>query len=99
MRKKGNAQLEDWILKEINMELKIQKIGIISLGMDGSDEYLLVRVVDGEATESQLYGEIMPRYYRDCSHHGGYFCSSITIVKQQYSGDDFIVTVHHRYDV
>lgn len=49
MRKKGNAQLEYWILKEINLELKIQKIGIISLGMDGSDEYLLVRVVDGEA--------------------------------------------------
>lgn len=41
----------------------------------------------------------MPRYYRDCSHHGGYFCSSISIVKQQYSSDDFIVTVHHRYDV
>jgi hypothetical protein len=76
-----------------------QRIGVIDDGIDGSDEYLLVTSDDDSATAQDVETEFLNRYYRDTNRAGGYFCAAVTVQKKSYSDNEFIVIIHHRYDV
>jgi len=78
----------------------IQQIGNIDEGIDGRDEYVIVKRIDGEdATVEDVHEWVLNLVYRDCQHAGGYYCKTVYVVKQQYSDNEFICTICHRYDV
>ena len=77
----------------------IQQIGSIDEGIDGRDEYVIVKRIDGEtATEKDVHEWVLNLVYRECHHAGGYYCKTVCVVKQQYSDNEFICTICHRYD-
>ena len=77
---------------------KVQKIGDISHGIDGRDEYLLAKGLEDDVDVSELEEAYLSRFYRDCDYPGGYFCHSITVQKMPF-GNEAIIVIHHRYDV
>lgn len=77
----------------------ITRIGTIEHGIDGSDEYLLVRDREQELDEQHLADLLDRRYYRRSSHPGGYFCTTQRIIHDPIHDDRCIVIVQHRYDV
>lgn len=77
---------------------KVQRIGVIEQGIDGTDEYLLIKS-DDAATADEVEHEFLNLYYRDTNHAGGYYCADVTVQQKNYSDHEFIVIVHHRYDV
>ena len=77
----------------------VQTIGVIDYGIDGSDEYLLVASDDDSATIEDVETEFLNLYYRDTHRAGAYFCHTVTVQKKSYSDNEFIVIIHHRYDV
>ena len=77
----------------------IQKIGIIHLGVDGSDEYVLLTSNEG-ATAKDVKGWMMDRvYYETNQEAGGYYCNHVTVMPHPVFDDQFVCTIHHRYDV
>lgn len=80
------------------LDIQVQRIGAIHHGIDGSDEYLLVRSNVDDITPSDVMEILLPRYYKDCNGPGQYFCNSILAV-QSTSANEVIATVQHRYDV
>jgi hypothetical protein len=84
---------------ETNPELHITKIGMISHGIDGSEEFILVERLDDAMTPDQCEEIMLPRYYRACGAPGSYFCTSVMAVQQKYSRSACILTIQHRYDV
>ncbi len=77
---------------------KVQTIGVIDNGIDGSDQYLLITVDNDSATTEEVEHEFLNLYYRDTSQPGGYFCHTVTVQRKSYSDHEFIVIIHHRYD-
>ena len=80
-------------------ELEITPIGDINKGIDGLDKFCLVRARADDITLSS----IRIAFEQHCnlfssSHPGALFCSAVSIVRQQYQQDVYIVTVHYRYD-
>lgn len=80
-------------------ELEITPIGDINKGIDGSDKFYLVRPLADDITLSS----IRIAFEQHCnlfssSHPAALFCSAVSIVRQQYQQDVYIVTVHYRYD-
>lgn len=78
-------------------ELEITPIGDINKGIDGLDKFYLVRPLADDITLSS----IRIAFEQHCnlfssSHPGALFC--VSIVRQQYQQDVYIVTVHYRYD-
>lgn len=49
-------------------------------------------------TPSTLLHPLTMRYYRDCTHPGGYFCRSMDYLPMPYYPNIAIVIIHHRYD-
>ena len=80
-------------------ELRIVRIGVVEHGIDGSDEYIHVTRLDDSATAEQIEQWLLPSYYRECSHAGGYFCNTVHAVPEKYSDNQFIVCIAHQYDV
>lgn len=78
---------------------KVQTIGVIDNGNEGSDQYLLVTIDNDFATTEEIEHEFLKVYYRDTNRAGGYFCHAVTAQKKSYSDHEFIVIIHHRYDV
>ena len=81
------------------MEIKIEKIGKIDKGIDGSDEYVLLTRLDDDLTPDQAVDWLLPKVYRECSYPGGYFCQTVLAVQAEYSRNTVICTIQHRYDV
>jgi hypothetical protein len=79
--------------------LQTKRIGAIDLGVDGSDEYLLVWDNEQEHSAEELEQHLLERYFRDTNTPGGYFCYSVIVGRHPYYTDKFIATVFHRYDV
>lgn len=75
-----------------------QRIGLIPLGIDGSDEYLLVTDRDGDIDIEAVRQEYLEQHYRDTDTPGGYFCRAVTVAKLP-ADNRCIVIVHHRFDV
>ena len=81
------------------MNAKIESIGRISHGVEGSDEYVRVRTEDAH-TPSQVRDWLLPQVYRDTTQEaGGYFCHRVTIMPRPYLDDEFVAIIHHQYDV
>jgi len=77
----------------------VKIIGVIDDGIDGSDEYLLVASDNDSATIEDVETEFLNLYYCDTHRAGAYFCHTVTVQKKSYSDNEFIVIIHHRYDV
>ena len=80
--------------------LKIERIGCITKGIDGSDEYLLVWDNEVAHTADSLSQHLTETYYRDTHRPGGYYCHSVSVIEDpSHGGYKHIAVVHHRYDV
>lgn len=77
----------------------IRDIGTLDHGIDGSDQYLLVRDLEQEIDRRHVFDTIMPRYYRDCTRPGGYFCKNLRVMADPLFTDQCIVIIEHRYDI
>ena len=74
-------------------------IGTICHGIDGSDEYLLVRDLEQELDVQHLEVRLLQRFYCRSSRPGGYFCTTQRIIPDPVHDYKCIVIVQHRYDV
>ena len=75
------------------------RIGTVSEGVDGVDEYNLLKSSEDDLTPEQAIAWLLPKVYRRCSGAGTYFCHDVRAVQVQYSTSEVICTVEHRYDV
>ncbi len=85
---------------ENTAEMKTQKIGDISEGIDGRDQFVLLTRIDASLTMEQAEGYMLRRCYVDSREEaGGYFCHSVTALPVPAKDNEFVIIVHHRYDV
>ena len=77
----------------------VQKIGVLHVGVEGSDEYVLMRFPDPiSIVDAREW--LLSRVYRDTHQEaGGYFCNSVTMMPHPLFLDVFVGVIHHRYDV
>lgn len=81
-------------------DIKMTQIGHISLGIDGSDQYVLVERRDANLSPKQAIEWLLPQVYRETRQEaGGYFCTSVHAVREQYRKNACICTIQHRYDI
>ena len=82
------------------MEIKVTQIGRIEMGIDGSDQYVLLERRDADLSPKQAIEWLLPQVYRETHQEaGGYFCKRVSAVRTQYRKDSCICTIHHQYDV
>lgn len=74
---------------------EVIRIGEISHGIDGKDEYL--RVITTRSKQ-EIQNIMNFQYLRDSIRPGGYFCNQVSVIPVPHY-DAFICIVHHRYDV
>jgi hypothetical protein len=79
--------------------LTISRIGDISKGIDGRDEYVLLTCLDDAIDFESVYLWLLQRVYRETNTPGGYFCHDVTIVPMPYADNKCIGIIHHRFDV
>lgn len=86
--------------------MKIEKIGSIDHGIDGSDTYVHFKIEysDKEANpddiewEDLVHERMAAMYWRECYGTGQYYCTNILVMPMQYSSDCFIAIAQGRYD-
>lgn len=83
------------------LDIRIQIIGNIDKGIDGIDQYVLLKRVDDDLDADTAHDWLLRRYYHDSTQPGGYFCKSVSIIPVPipYASNEYIGIVHHRYDV
>jgi len=79
-------------------DYKITRIGRVEQGIDGNDEYLLVTDLEDTKTTDEVESDFFQAYYRDTDTAGAYFCHYVTVVELP-ADNEWIVVIHHRYDV
>lgn len=82
----------------MGMDIVVTTIGVVDQGIDGRDEYLLLRNREGDLTPEQATAFLLPLVHRRGGWAGAYFCNTVRAVQAQYSTDSVICTVEHRYD-
>lgn len=75
------------------------RIGMINEGIDGSDEYLMVRSTDDALDLPAVEQELTDLYYRESTRPGGYFCHTVRLIPDPIHDNTAIAIVQHRYDV
>ena len=97
---KGASLLADELADEDHeFDIKIETIGTISHGADGSDQYVLLTRWGDDLTPEDAEDWLLPQVYRETHQAaGGYFCHRVTTMQGESSGK-VIAIVHHRYDV
>ena len=97
---KGASLLADELADEDHeFDIKIETIGTISHGVDGSDQYVLLTRWGDDLTPEDAEDWLLPQVYKDTHQEaGGYFCHRVTTMQGESSGK-VIAIVHHRYDV
>lgn len=97
---KGAGLLADELADEDHeFDIKIETIGTISHGVDGSDQYVLLTRWGDDLTPEDAEDWLLPQVYKDTHQAaGGYFCHRVTTMQGESSGK-VIAIVHHRYDV
>lgn len=79
--------------------MKTERIGVIDIGVEGSDEYLLVNT-DEPTIPAKVKRDLLERFYRDTTQEaGGYYCHNVTVMEYPFSDSKFVAVIHHRYDV
>lgn len=80
--------------------ITVTRIGSVSLGIDGSDEYLLLSSSTDELTVGQVEEYCHQHFYRNTNAiAGGYYCHTWCILPHPVLGNKSICIIHHRYDV
>jgi hypothetical protein len=79
------------------MNVEIEPIGRILRGIDGSDEYVLLRSNDDVFTHD-LEAWLLDRYHTRSKGPGSYFCTSVRVIPHAHVGK-YIGIIYHRYDV
>ena len=79
------------------MNIEIEPIGRILRGIDGSDEYVLVRSDEDTSPES-IRRHLLDIWAWDSKRPGGYFCSGVDVTPHAQAGK-YIGIIYHRYDV
>ena len=97
---KGASLLADELADEDHeFDIKIETIGAISHGVDGSDQYVLLTRWGDDLTPEDAEDWLLPQVYKDTHQAaGGYFCRRVTTMQGE-SSNKVIAIVHHRYDV
>ena len=81
------------------MKVNIEKIGVIPIGVEGSDEYLLIKTEEAKMWD-EVHDWLIQQVYKDTNHEaGGYYCPRVTVMRWPNRNDEFVGVVHHRYDV
>ena len=78
------------------MKVKVNRIGIIDNGCDGSDSYYLV--VDEDSNGSVEEVRNMFEEAHGNMAWGNQFCAGVSVVKQEHADNVYLVTVRHRFD-
>ena len=79
------------------MNIKIEKIGCINNGIDGTEEYLLLTNNEDTLTEDQAWQYLHPMVYRDTDTAGAYFCHTVKTL--QKTDNSVVCIVYHQYNV
>jgi hypothetical protein len=79
------------------MNVDIENIGSIEHGIEGRDQYVLMRC-DEDTSVDDLQNWLHQRHYRESNRPGGYFCTSVQVVPHPHVGK-YIGIICHRYDV
>lgn len=105
----GRAKLRDegWVMpepegqkqEEAKPEFEIQTIGSVHLGVDGRDEYVLLKCKTDDVTPEIAREYFASRVFRESSHPGGYFCNTVRTQMKENSSNECICIIEHRYDV
>lgn len=77
---------------------KTTHIGTVELGVDGSDQYWLVKNPEDEIDARDVERAFLAAVYKDTDVPGGYFCHQVTVTSLPY-GNQCIAIVHHRNNV
>ncbi len=80
-------------------EIQSTHIGTIPLGIDGSDEYILLTRSDDDLDHDTAREWLLPLVYRESMRPGGYFCTSVSIVPYHLAANKCLAIIHHRFDV
>lgn len=78
---------------------QVDKIGSVSLGVDGADEYLAVRDMEDAIDPAALEDWMLERHYVAGGGAGSYFCHSVRVLPDPIHDNRAVVIVCHRYDV
>lgn len=81
----------------MNPEIRMTLIGNVNQGIDGRDEYVLMVRLDDDLTPEQAREWLLPQVYRESTHPGDYFCTSVTVLPR--SDNCCVAIVHRRFDV
>lgn len=79
------------------MNFAVQQIGSIDRGIDGNDEYLLIKS-DEETSPEDIRRYLLDTWAWDCRGAGQYFCSGVDVTPHAQAGK-YIGIIYHRYDV
>lgn len=79
------------------MNVDIENIGSIEHGIEGRDQYVLMRC-DEDTCVDDMHNWLIAQYRRECSRPGGYFCHYVSVVPHAHVGK-YIGIIYHRYDV
>ena len=86
-------------MTDIEMTLKVERIGSIEKGIDGTDAYLLVTSNEGALDCDQVEAFLLQQWWRDSSGPGTYYCNSVRVIPDPVHDNECIAIVQHRYDV
>ena len=81
------------------MQIKLERIGRIDLGIDGVDDYYLLTRTDDNLTKQQAIDWLLPTMYHEGGGPGSYYCHTVRAAKEQHAANRVICIVEHRYDV
>jgi hypothetical protein len=99
MKEVGTINLDDFILTEV---------GSLNFGIDGWDSYYNVHNHTDGLNHNDLHNLAREYFWQDTTAEAGsYFCKSVSVyMNTMYDKDDvdnqpfeYILVVHHRYDV
>jgi len=79
------------------MNVDMEPIGRILRGIDGSDEYVLLRS-DDDVFKHDLEAWLLSLFYAESTGAGSYFCTSVQVMRHPHI-DKYIGIIYHRYDV
>ena len=82
----------------MNVQIEsIENIGAIERGIDGRDQYVLLRC-DEDTSTDVLSERLLSLFYTESTGAGSYFCTSVQVVRHPHI-DKYIGIIYHRYDV
>lgn len=95
----GSAQNEATTPDDELSPIEVCLIGSDDNGIDGKDDYILLKRKGDVLTPEQAKHWLEQRYYKQSSRPGGHFCTDFRVMQIQYSESEVVGIVCHRWDV